>query len=112
MDTELIDTRGLSGSRDTGDAHTDAVATVGQTLVDHLLRLRLMVRIDTLDERYRLRENGHIALDDTFDHLRNRQFTSAETFPVEVGVDYCGLLYPTIDLEAGIFGAILGMKHN
>ena len=69
VDAELVDAGGLAGTRDTADAHTDAVATIGQTLVDDLLCLGLMVGVDTLDERYSLRQDGDIALDDTLNHF-------------------------------------------
>ena len=50
MDAKLVDTRGLTGARHTTDTHTYAVATIGQTLIDHLLCSGLMVGVHTFDE--------------------------------------------------------------
>ena len=69
MHAELIDAGRLAGSRHTTDTYTHTVAAIGQTLVDHLLRLRLMVGIDTLNEGDSLRQHGDIALEDAFNHL-------------------------------------------
>ena len=62
MNAKLVDTRRLARTRYTTDAHTDTVATIGQTLVDYLLRLCLMVGIHTFYQRHRLREDGDVAL--------------------------------------------------
>ena len=50
MDAKLVDTGGFACTRHTTDTYADAVAAIGQTLVDDLLRLGLMVGVDTLDE--------------------------------------------------------------
>ena len=54
MDAKLVDTRRLTGTRHTTDAHTDTVTTVWQTFVDHLLGTGLMVGIHTLYQRHGL----------------------------------------------------------
>ena len=50
MDAELVDTRRLACARYTTDTHPHATSTVGQTTVDDLLCLGLVVGVDTLDE--------------------------------------------------------------
>ena len=54
MHAKLVDGGTLACTRHATDAHTYTIATVWQALIDHLLRLRLMVGIDTLDEGYGL----------------------------------------------------------
>ena len=75
----------------------------GQALIDDFLRLRLMIGIDTLNEGHCLREDGDIALEDAFDHLRSCELTTTETVVFHIGVDDGGLLYPTVDLQTCIF---------
>ena len=101
VDAELVDTRGLTRTRHTADTYTDGVAAIGQTLVDDLLRLRLVVGVDTLDKGHGLRQDGDIAFDDALHHLCRREFTAF--VPPQVGVDDRGLLDATVDLQTCIF---------
>ncbi len=112
MDTKLVDTRRLAGTWYTADANANAIAAKGQTLVDDLLGLGLMVGVDTLNQCDGLRENGHVALRDAFDHLGGRQFTTTEAIALQIRVDDRGLFNATIDLQSSIFSTILGMFHN
>ena len=50
MDAKLVDTRRLAGTWYTADANANAIAAKGQTLVDDLLGLGLMVGVDTLHQ--------------------------------------------------------------
>ena len=49
MNAKLIDRGGLASTRNAADAHSDGFAAIGQTFLDDLLGLGLMVGIDTLD---------------------------------------------------------------
>ena len=71
VDAELVDARRLACAGHAADTHPHRVAAIGQTTVDDLLGLRLMVGVDTLDECDGLREDGNVALDDALDHLTN-----------------------------------------
>ena len=99
MHSKLIYRGTLTCSRHTTDTNADGVAAIRQTLVDNLLRLGLMVGVYTLDERYGLRQDGDIALDDTLDHFGHREFTTTESASLQVGIDDRGLLYPTVHLQ-------------
>ena len=101
VDAELVDTRTLASARHTTDAHTNAVATVGQTLVDDLLCSCLVVGIDTLDEGDGLREDGDVTLEDALYHLSNGEFPTAHT--LEVWVHDRWLVHTTVHLQACIF---------
>ena len=101
--TELVDRGTLTCAWHTTDAYADAVAAIGQTLIDDLLGLGLMIGVDALDECHGLREDGDIALEDAFYHLTYREFVTTETTTLEVGVNDRGLLYPTVYLQACIF---------
>ena len=103
VDAELIDRGGLASAWHTTDAHTHGVATIGQTLIDHFLRLSLMIGVDTLDEGHCLREDGDIALEDAFYHVGSRKLTTTDAIALQIGVDDGGLLHPTIHLQACIF---------
>ena len=111
VDAKLVDRGRLACARHTADTHTDRVAAIGQTAVNDLLRLRLMVRIDALDKGDGLAEDGDITFDDALDHLGHRQFTTAETRTLQVGIDDALLLYAAIHLQAGKFGTILWVFH-
>ena len=50
MDAELVDRGTLARSWHTADAHTNGMATIGQTFIDNLLSSGLMVGIHTFDE--------------------------------------------------------------
>ena len=54
MNAKLINTRRLACTRHTTDTNADAVAAIGQTLVDDLLSPCLMVGVHALDEGHRL----------------------------------------------------------
>ena len=103
VDAELVDTCALASSRHTTDAHTDRVTTIGQSTIDDLLRLGLMVRIDTLYECDSLRENGDIAFDDTLDHLADRELTTTEAVTLQVRVDDGLLIHATVHLQTCVF---------
>ena len=62
-----------------------------------------MVRIDALDQRHGLRQDGDIALDDTLYHLGCREFTTTEAAALQVGIDDGGLLNTAVHLQACIF---------
>ena len=111
MDAELVNAGRFAGSWYTADAHTDAIAAIGQTLVDNLLSFLLMLRMDTLYQRHRLRQNGDVALDDALHHFGNRQLVATEAVALQIGVDDRGLLYATVDLQSCIFVTILRMFH-
>ena len=110
MNAKLIDTRRLTCTWYTADTHTDTIAAIGQTLVDDLLRLCLMVGVDTLYQRHGLREDGDIAFQNSIYHLCGREFTTTVT--LQIRVDDGRLLDATIDLQACIFGTVLGMLHT
>ena len=101
VDAELVDTRRLACARHATDAHTDAVAAVRQTLVDDLLGTRLVVRVDALDEGDGLREDGDVALEDTFYHLSHGEFPAACT--LEIWVHDRWLDDTAVHLQACIF---------
>ena len=111
MNAKLINRGRLTSSRHTTDTDTYTFPAIGQTLIDHLLRLSLMVGIHTLYQRHRLRENRHVTFHDTLNHFADTQLTPAETVTLQVRVDDRRLLYPTIHLQASIFSTILGMFH-
>ena len=112
MHAKLVDASRLAGARHTADAHTHRLAAVGQTLVDDLLCLGLMVGVDALHQRDGLREDGHIAFDDAFHHVGRRQFATAETVALQVGVDDGWLLHAAVHLQTCIFGAVFWMFHS
>ena len=103
MDAKLVDTRRFSCTRNTTDTHTDAVAAIGQALVDDFLGLSLMVRIDTLHQRHSLREDRDVAFDDTLYHIGSREFTTLYATMLQIGIDDGRLLDTAIHLQAGIF---------
>ena len=103
VDAELVDAGRLACAGYAADADAHGVATVGQTLVDDLLSLLLVVGIDALDQRDGLRENGDVALDDAFHHFCRGQLSATDALALQVGIDNTGLLYATVDLQAGIF---------
>lgn len=111
MDAKLVDTGRLTGTRDTTDAHTDTMPAVRQTLIDNLLGTRLMVGVDTLDERDGLREDGDITLEDALHHFGDGIFTTTEAFLLQIGIDDRRLFHAAVHLQACIFGTILGMIH-
>ena len=112
MDAELIDARRLAGTWHTTDANADAVTTERQATVNDLLSLGLVIGVDTLDERDSLREDGDVTLEDALNHLSDGEFTPPESVALQIGVDNGGLLYPTVNLQTGIFAAIFGMFHT
>ena len=69
VDAKLIDAGGLTSPWHTTDADAYTIAAIRQTFVDDLLRLGLMVGVDTLYQGHRLTEDGDVALDDTLNHL-------------------------------------------
>ena len=111
MHAESIDAGRLACTGDAADAYADAVTAIWQTLVDNLLRLRLMVGIDALHQCHGLREDGDIALDDALHHLGGRELATAEAVAVQVGVYDGRLLYAAVHLQTCIFCAVLGMFH-
>ena len=111
MNAKLINRGRLTSSRHATDTDTHTLSAIGQTLIDYLLRLSLMVGIHTLYQRHRLRENRHVTLYDTLNHFADTQLTPAETVTLQVRIDDRGLLHPTIHLQASIFSTILGMLH-
>jgi hypothetical protein len=62
-----------------------------------------MVGIYALDKRNGLRQDRNITLNDTLNHLTDRQFATTEAIALKVGVNDRGLLYPTVHLQACIF---------
>ena len=98
MNTELVDACRLTSARNTTNAHADTVAAIWQAAVDNLLRLRLMVGIDTLNKSDSLTQYGNIALDDAFHHLGNRKLATAETATIQVGIDNALACNAAIDL--------------
>ena len=111
MDAKLVDAGRLAGTRHATDADAHAVAAVGQTLVDDLLSLGLVFGLDALYQRDGLREDGDVALDDALYHFGDRELTAPEAVAAQVGVDDGGLFYAAVDLQAGIFGIVLGVIH-
>ena len=103
MYAKSINTGRLARTRDTADAHADAVTTVGQALVDNLLSLCLVVGIDTLDQRHGLRQDGDIALDNALHHLCSAEFTPTEAVTLHIRVNDGRLFYTAVDLQACIF---------
>ena len=112
MDAKLVDTRRLTCARHAADAHTDTVTTIGQTLVNHLLRLCLMVGIHTLYQRHRLRQDGDIALQDALYHIGRSEFTTTEAVALQIGIDDRWLLNTTVDLQTCKFRTVLRMLHS
>ena len=72
MHTKLVDRGTLTSARHTTDTNANGITTIRQALVDDLLRTGLMVGIHTLNQCDSLREDGYIALQDTFNHLIDR----------------------------------------
>ena len=103
VDAKLVNRGGFTSTWYSTNAHTDAVTTIGQTFVDDLLRLGLMVWVDTLYQRDSLRQDGDIALDDAFNHLGSSEFTTTETTSLQIGIDERLLVNTTVDLQACIF---------
>ena len=103
MDAKLVDTRRFACARHATDAYTDAVATIGQTFVDDLLRLGLMVGINTLHQCHSLRKHSDITLDDTLHHIGSREFAATDALALQIGIDDGRLLNTTVDLQACVF---------
>ena len=103
MNAKLVDTGRLACTRHATDTNAYGVAAIRQTLVDNLLRLGLMVRIDAFHQRDSLREDGDIALDDALNHLSSSKFTTTYALTSQIWIDDTRLLDATIDLQACIF---------
>lgn len=110
MNAKLVDRGTLTCAWHTTDAYTDTAPTIGQTLIDDLLGLGLMIGVDALDECHGLREDGDVALDDALYQFSGREL--ATTIAFQVGVDNGGLLHTAVHLQACIFLTILWMVHT
>ena len=111
VDAELVDAGRLAGTRHAADADAHTAPAVGQTLLDDLLRLGLMVGVDALDEGDGLREDGDVALQDAFYHIGGAHHLTAEAASLQIRIDDRLLLYAAVYLQTGKFCAILGMFH-
>ena len=111
VDAKGIDACRLAGTRNSTDTHANAVTTEGQTLVDDLLGLSLVVWVDTFYQRDGLRKDGDISLRDTLNHLCRCEFTTTEAVAFQVGIDNRWLFNTAVDLQTGIFGTIFWMFH-
>lgn len=109
VNAKLVDRGTLTCAWHTTDAYADTAPTIGQTLIDDLLGLGLMIGVDALDECHGLREDGDVALDDALYQLSGREL--ATTIALQVGVDNGGLLHTAVHLQACIFLTILWMVH-
>ena len=65
VNAKLVDRGTLTCAWHTTDAYADAVAAIGQTLINDLLGLGLMIGIDALDECHGLREDGDLTMPST-----------------------------------------------
>src|SRR5574344_328662 len=87
MNTEFIDRSTFTGPRHTTNTYTNRLSTVGQAFFDDLLRLYLMVWIDTFYKSHSLTENRNITFYNTIHHFWNRQHSMTKSATFQIRID-------------------------
>ncbi len=110
MKPEDVDARALTGSRHARDAYAARLARVGQTLLYHLLRQRVVLGSEALDERHGAAQHRDVAFEDAFHKFgHRRQWLAA---PFQIRIDYGRLYHTAVYGQTGILGVVFGMFHD
>lgn len=112
MHAKLVDRGALSCTGHTADAYAQRLATIGKTLLDNLLRLLLVVGIDTLYQCYGLTKHRNVAFKDAFNHLIDGVFVALIASALQIRINCRRLLYSGINRKPLILTAVFWMFHN
>ena len=112
MDAKFVDAGTLASTGHTADADADALAAIGQALLNDFLSDALVVGIGALYEGYGLSEDGRIALEDAFHVVGGGQLATGKTASLQVGIDDGGLLHAAVYDQSLVFFAVFWMFHK